>query len=163
MATLIDVIVGNYIPSKFGWIFLIVVVLIESILLSIILNKTLFNKKTTTIVMCSNLTTTLIGFFIFNSEYNGGYLLSWIPVNEYQGELRPKETIELLLFSFVLTIAIELTINYLVLKKKHSPFRVIIGTVIINIVTYCIAAIVFIYFANELLKSEPLPYIYFQF
>lgn len=163
MATFIDVIVGNYIPSKFGWIFLIVVVLIESILLSIILNKTLFNKKTTAIVTCSNLATTLIGFFIFNSEHNGGYLLSWIPVNKYHGELRPKETVELLLFSFALTIVMELIMNYFLLKKKHSPLRIIIGTIIINVATYSIAAIAFIYFANELLKPEPLPYIYFQF
>ena len=161
--TLIDVIVGNYIPNTFGWLFLIVVLIVESLLLSIILNKALFNKKTTLAVVISNLATSLIGFIIFDQERNGGYLLSWIPINEYHGELRTHETVKLYFYCLALTLVFELIINYIILKKQHSLFKIALGTIIVNVVTYGIAALAFVYFANEFLKPEPLPYIYYQF
>lgn len=137
-----DVIVAYYIPSLFGWLFLLFVIVVESTAYTYYLDKHYYKKSIFISVLVANIVTTIIGFFIFPHGYAGGSFLNWIPVSASKG--RDFIDFGLFVFSFLLTIIVEAIVNVLVLRKMKENKRVIIGTLIINVLTYTVAAVILI-------------------
>lgn len=137
----LDIIAGHFLPSLFGWIFLLFVLATESLFLSKYLTKYWQNKKIITTVVTANLITTIVGFFLLDTEKTGGHLLNWIPVDQYNGSIRLDRTMVLFVSSFIGTILIEALFNLILLKKQFNPKRIIWGTIFVNAFTYAIAGI----------------------
>lgn len=137
----LDIIVGHFLPSLFGWFFLVFVLATESLFLSKYLTKYWQNKKIITSVLTANLITTIVGFFLLDTEKSGGHLLNWIPVDQYNGSIRLDRTMVLFVSSFIGTILIEALFNLILLKKQFTPKRIILGTILVNTFTYAIAGI----------------------
>ena len=144
---LLDVVIGNYLPSLFGWLFLVFVLAAESLLLSKYLAKTWVNKRIFLTVIISNIITTIIGFFMFDQE--GGtsvHLLSWIPTEYYGGHLLIKSMISMFIFSFILSVIIEAIFNLLMLKKDYRKKKIMLGTTWVNLFTYAVGGLIIFLF-----------------
>ena len=139
---LLDIIVGYYLPSLFGWFFLCFVLLTESLVLAKYLKKAWFDRKVYLSVYLSNAITTIIGFILLDKENHGGHLLSWIPVDHYQGDIRIDRTIFLFIISFIGTVIVETLFNIMLLRKHDSKRKISFGTLLVNAITYTIGAIV---------------------
>ena len=78
---------------------------------------------------------------------NGGwFLVVWFPwVSSHEINISKSENLKgLIIFyivAFVLSILIELLVNWLLLRKRHKTKRIIISTLIANIASYLIGTI----------------------
>lgn len=138
----LDIIVGYYLPSIMGWVFLFLVLIAESILLSKYLIKFTFNKKIYFSAIVSNLITTIIGYVILDHENNGGHLLNWIPIDHYHENIRLDRTLFIFIISFIGTVIIETLINLIVLKQINNKKKIIYGTLLVNALTYLLGGFV---------------------
>jgi hypothetical protein len=144
--TLIDVIAGRFLPSLFGWIFLVFVIVSEGLLLSKYLTKKWRNDKIYQSVCISNLITTAIGYCLLDHEKIGGHLLNWVPVDYYRGNVELGRTIFIFILSFIGSVLIEALCNMIMLKNLKSNKEIFKGTFWVNAFTYTVGAIViFIY------------------
>lgn len=130
-----------------GWIFMAFVILIECIILSRVLNQTWFNKKICGITTLTNVISGLIGIIISMILNGGWYLVVWFPwVSSNEITLSNKESLNgLIIFylcAFVLTIILETLTNWLFLKKTYKTKRILITTLIANVISYAIGTIV---------------------
>jgi hypothetical protein len=131
----LDIIVGHFLPSSFGWAFLFFVLIAEGILLSKYLAKTWFDGRIFLAAVLSNAVTTVVGCLILDQEKIGGHLLNWIPVDQYHGSIRLDRTLFLFFSSFISTVIIEAAINLFAIKR-FSKRQKLIGTLAVNIFTY---------------------------
>ena len=139
----LDIIVGHYFPSLFGWFFLIFVLSAESLLLTKYLKKIWYNRKIYFSVILSNVITTIIGFILLDEEKIGGHLLNWTPVNYHWGKIvYIDRTIFLFIYSFIGTLIVETLINTIVLGKIENKKRIFYGTFFVNVFTYVIGAFI---------------------
>lgn len=137
----IDIIVGHFLPSIFGWIFLIVVMGVESLLLSHYLSKNFIVKKIHTAILVSNLITAVIGSILLDPKNIGGQLLNWIPIDQYHGNIRLDRTYLCFISSYLGSAVVESIVHILILKNSFPIKRIILGTVYVNSLTYILAAI----------------------
>ena len=144
---LLDVIAGYFLPGLYGWIFLVFVLISEGFILSKRLNVGRFEKKYYLSAGISNLVTTLIGYLVLDDDTKGGHLLTWIPIEEYQGKLLIEQTIFLFFASFLGSVLIEIISNRLILGKSNTGGAISRATLLANIFTYTVAAIIFVMIA----------------
>ncbi len=141
---LLNVSFGIYAFLPQGWIFMIVIILIESLGLSYLLKRDWKNIKIYKAVVVSNLVSGIIGI-IGSMKLNGGWWLvvwfPWVSDNEVNGNDGIKALAIFYFVAFVLTIIIEGVINYLMLKKDYSKRNIITRTVIVNIISYTIGTL----------------------
>jgi hypothetical protein len=146
----LDVIVGYYLPSFFGWIFLVFVILLEGMILSKRLFAQALEKRCLAAALVSNLVTTVAGYLVFDEEKRGGHVFSWIPVDEYRGSILIFQTLFLFLACFLMSVLLEAVVNSLLLKE-HKPWRQVArATLRANIITYVAAALVLALFHRYL-------------
>ncbi|WP_298146315.1 hypothetical protein [Flavobacterium sp.] len=133
---LLDILVGQFLPSLFGWTFLVFVLITESFLLSKYLTKSWRHKTIFTTVIVSNVITTIIGYLLLDEESGGGHLLNWIPVDHYHGDIRLDRTLFLFISTFIGSVIVEGLFNILVIKRYFAVKKIILGTVLVNMFTY---------------------------
>ncbi len=142
--TPLNVSFGIYAFLPEGWIFMIAIILIESIGLSYILTKKWYNKKCYTTAILSNLISGIIGI-IGSMILNGGWWLvvwfPWVSNHEVSGTEGFKWLVILYIVAFVLTLLIEGFVNFLMLKKNYKTSQIIKTTLIINIISYAIGSL----------------------
>ncbi|PIF02181.1 MAG: hypothetical protein CR996_00970 [Draconibacterium sp.] len=123
---------------------MIVIILIECLGLSYILNKRWFDKKAYKTAILSNLISGIIGF-IGSMILNGGWWLvvwfPWVSNNEVNGTEEFKWLAVFYGIAFALTLLIEGLVNYLMLKKDYHKSKVIRTTLIVNIISYTIGSL----------------------
>lgn len=143
---LLDVVVGHYLPSLVGWLFLVFVLAAESLLLSKYLAKTWVNKRIFLTVIISNIITTIIGYIIFKEQGTSTHLLAWIPTEYYGGHLLIKGMIGMFIFSFILSVIVEAIYNLLMLKKDYDKKKILIGSTWVNLFTYAVGGLIIFLF-----------------
>ena len=94
----------------------------------------------------SNLTSGIIGIVTTVILSGGWFLVVWFPwVSSHEINISKSENLKgLIIFyivAFVLSILIELLVNWLLLRKRHKTKRIIISTLIANIASYLIGTI----------------------
>lgn len=140
---LLDIVIGYYLPSLFGWAFLVFVLAAESFLLSKYLKKYWVDKNIFTSVIISNLITTIIGYLLLGEESGFGLLLNWIPIEYYGGKMLVKGLILLLTITFIGSLIVETLSNWIFLRRLFTFKKIFLGTLWINIFTYIIGGITF--------------------
>ena len=142
---LLNVSFGIFAFMPLGWVFMLLIILIESVGLSYILTKKWKNKRIAITVTISNIISGFIGGLISMILNGGWWLVIWLPwvsKNEVNIETGLKGLIIYYLLAFLLTIIIETTFNILFLKKDFKKGLIVKSTLLINILTYLIGSIV---------------------
>lgn len=147
---LLNVSFGIFAFTPLGWLFMAFVILCEALLLTKFLIRKKYDKKIYRTVLLSNTVSGITGI-ITTFQLNGGWwLVVWFPwVCSHEVDVRnPNELIDLLIYylvAFILSILIELGINYLCLKKEYTIKSILNGTIWANMVTYAIGAAILTY------------------
>ena len=142
----LDVIAGYFLPDVYGWIFLVFVLISEGFILSKWLNQGYFHEKYYLSAVVSNLVTTLVGYLAFGDGNRGGHLLAWIPMEEYHGKVLIGPAVLWFVACFLSSVLVEIFLNRLILGKSNTVRAIFFATLVANIFTYAVAAIVFCVF-----------------
>lgn len=147
---LLNVSFGIFAFTPLGWLFMAFVILCEALLLTKFLIHKKYDKKIYRTVLLSNTVSGITGI-ITTFQLNGGWWLvvgfPWVCSHEVDVR-NPNELIDLLIYylvAFILSILIELGINYLCLKKEYTIKSILNGTIWANMVTYAIGAAILTY------------------
>lgn len=147
---ILNVSFGIFAFTPMGWAFMAFVILCEALLLTKYLARKNYNKRLYMTVLLSNTASGIVGI-ITTLQLNGGWwLVVWFPwVCSHEVDVRnPNELIDLIIYyiiAFILSILIELGINYLCLKKEYATKSILKGTICTNLVTYAIGAVILTY------------------
>jgi hypothetical protein len=147
---ILNVSFGIFAFTPMGWAFMAFVILCEALLLTKYLARKKYNKRLYMTVLLSNTASGIVGI-ITTLQLNGGWwLVVWFPwVCSHEVDVRnPNELIDLIIYyfiAFILSILIELSINYLCLKKEYAIKSILKGTICTNLVTYAIGAVILTY------------------
>ena len=147
---ILNVSFGIFAFTPMGWAFMAFVILCEALLLTKYLARKKYNKRLYMTVLLSNTVSGIVGI-ITTLQLNGGWwLVVWFPwVCSHEVDVRnPNELIDLIIYyfiAFILSILIELSINYLCLKKEYAIKSILKGTICTHLVTYAIGAVILTY------------------
>lgn len=141
---LLNVSFGIYAFLPQGWIFMIVIILIECLVLSYILTEKWHDKNLYKTTIFSNLISGIIGI-VGSMILNGGWWLvvwfPWVSYNEVSGMEGFKQLTIFYTIAFILTILIEGLVNFLMLKKDYQKSKIIKTTLVVNILSYTIGSL----------------------
>lgn len=130
-----------------GWVFMILIMLLESFVMSELLCKKVLNRRITGTVFLSNFVSGLAGIIITMTLNGGWYLVVWFPwVSSHEIDLSaPNALWGLSLFylvAFVLSVLIEEAVNWLFLSETYTSKRILWVTLVANIASYLFGSIV---------------------
>jgi len=124
-----------------GWVFMMVILLIECLGLSYLL---IYERKLYRTAIYSNLISGIIGI-VGSMILNGGWWLvvwfPWVSAYEVSGTKGFMWLSILYIVAFILTLLIELRVNYKMLKQDFDKSRILKPTIIVNIISYAIGSI----------------------
>lgn len=144
---LLDVSFGIFAFLPQGWLFMAFVILMESVIMSKILNGRWFNKRTYAVTSLTNLVSGTVGI-ITTLILNGGWFLvvwfPWVSCNEIDISKKRylRELIMFYIAAFILSVIIELIINGLFFRKLFGVKQTVRATFIVNIISYIIGSFV---------------------
>ena len=127
-----------------GWVFMTLVILIECLSMSYFLERIWRKAKISWTVIVSNLISGAVGFIISMILNGGWWLVVWLPwvsSNEVRGKAEISGLIIYYLAAFVLTLIIEFTYNFLMLRKAYKPGKIILATLLANVISYSVGSI----------------------
>ena len=145
--TILDVSFGIFAFLPQGWIFMAFVIIIECLIMSRLLLPQWYNGRIYRVTTLTNVISGLTGIMISMFLNGGWYLVVWLPwVSKYEINISNKESLHALMFyyaiAFILTLIIEVNINFLLLRKQYLMGKIIKATIVANIVSYAIGTIV---------------------
>ena len=142
--TLLNVSFGIFAFMPQGWLFMFFVILIESIILTKLLKHQWYNERIYGTAILTNTISGIVGIIASIALNGGWWLVVWFPwVSRY--EVHTENIKWLVIFyacAFILTIIIELFINWLFLKKRYKTKQILIASMIANIVSYAVGTLV---------------------
>lgn len=155
---LINVSFGIFAFLPEGWLFMILIMLLESFILSKLLCHKKIDKQIYISIFGSNIISGAMGI-ITTLALNGGWILVvWFPwVSSH--EINISEPGNLLIFvlfylvAFILTLILESFTNWLFLKRKYKTRQILINTLIANIISYLIGTFILYSYSFGLLPS----------
>ncbi len=141
---LLDVSFGIFAFMPIGWAFMAFVILCEAFCMSKYLTNARLNKRIYWTELLSNAVSGLTGI-VTSMELNGGWwLVVWFPwVSKHEVNIH-YEWFGLLVYylvAFLLTLVIEFLVNFAFLRKFYSLVQIVKATLLVNVVTYAIGAI----------------------
>ena len=130
-----------------GWVFMILIMLLESFIMSELLCKRKFTRRITASVFCSNFISGLLGIIITLIINGGWFLVVWFPwVSSHEIDLSaPNALMGFIVFylvAFVLSVLIEILINYIILGRIYPFGKILKATLLANIASYLAGSIV---------------------
>ena len=142
--TILDVSFGIFAFLPPGWIFMIIVVLLEALVLSISLTKKKTNKRIYLTSLLSNSVSGLIGV-ISSLLINGGWILVlWLPwVSSHEININNKDEVICLICYYIVAFVLSI-INVLLLQKKYCRKRVVQASLYANAASYAFGTLALI-------------------
>ena len=130
-----------------GWVFMILIMLLESFVMSELLCRKVLNGRITGTVFLSNFISGITGIILTLILNGGWWLVVWFPwVGSHEIDLSvPNALWGLILFylvAFVLSVLIEVTVNWLNLKRTYTSKKILWATFVANIASYLLGSIV---------------------
>lgn len=142
---ILNVSFGIYAFLPQGWVFMILIMLLESFIVSELLCRRKLNRRITLSVFSSNFVSGLFGI-ITTMIINGGWMLVvWFPwVTSHEIDLSaPNALMGFIVFylvAFVLSVLIELLINYFILRGKYPVRQIFKATLLANVASYLLGS-----------------------
>jgi len=130
-----------------GWVFMILIMLLESLVMSELLCRKVLNGRITGTVFLSNIISGITGIILTLILNGGWWLVVWFPwVGSHEIDLSaPNALWGLILFylvAFVLSVLIEESVNWLNLKRTYTSKKILWATFVANIASYLLGSIV---------------------
>jgi hypothetical protein len=150
----LDIIFGIFDLIAMGWVYMILIILIECFIATKLLNKKeWYNTKVWLTITTSNIITGFIGIkttlFFFNK---GSFHKVWFPwISDcymcWDNQRHIGEMIYYLFLAFILSLIIEFIINFIILSRFYNIKSIFRTTLIANIASYVFGAIIiYLYF-----------------
>ena len=138
---------GKYASQPMGWLLMACLVIIEIVVMSQILERKYFDGRITFAAIVSNVVSAIAGVYASMAHNAGKMLTVWFPwVSSSEVNLEnDEELVSFVLYfavAFVLTIAVELVLNALFLKKHYDFRPVMSATIITNVVSFLLGCFV---------------------
>jgi hypothetical protein len=130
-----------------GWMFMILIILLEAWLMSRWLCKKRLDQRITGTAFLSNFISGLTGI-ITTLILNGGWILVvWFPwVSTHEIDISSSDSLLVFCFiyliAFVLSVFIETLINWLMLRKHYSTRQILKSTLLANIASYLLGSLI---------------------
>jgi len=132
-----------------GWIFMILIILLETVVMSKVMTGKRFNQRICATAFVSNIVSGIAGI-ITSMNINGGWwLVVWFPwVTSH--EVNVKNGYQLLgiityfLVALIASVLIEWGVNHLMLRKHYKPKSILKGTLMANAVSYSLSILILI-------------------
>ena len=142
---LLNVSFGIFAFMPMGWLFMLFVIAIESLLCSKLLAKKWFNGKIYRKMFLSNMISGIVGIAGSIMLNGGWWLVVWMPWVSSNEVAIPEQFNGLIIFyliAFILTVIIEALFNAYALRQEYDRKSIIKATLIINVVSYIIGSII---------------------
>lgn len=129
-----------------GWVFMILIMLLESFIMSELLCKSKLNRRITAIVFFSNFISGIFGI-VTTMIINGGWVLVvWFPwVSSHEIDFSSTHAlIGFMVFyfvAFILSVLIELLINRFKLRKLYPAGKIVKATILANVASYLVGSV----------------------
>jgi hypothetical protein len=146
-----DVIASQFLPKPIGVVFFLFVLIAESLLISKCLSGRWGHVKIWKTVMFVNLITTLLGLAIYKQAPG---ILSYVSIDSYRGDFLVDQTKKIFLESFLLTILIELPVIAVILRKEYAGEKLLLYSLLANLLTYTTAGAIFLMFYFQIAGSS---------
>ena len=145
--TLLNVSFGIFAFLPQGWLFMLIVMLVESLIMSKYLSGKFLKGSIYLATFLSNIVSGIVGIIASLMITGGWWLVVWFPwVSSH--EVNVHNTMALIgfiayyLVAMLLSVLIEGALNYGLLQKKFGKKKTIKATLWANAVTYLIGAII---------------------
>ena len=130
-----------------GWMIMILIMLLESFISSELLCKRILNGRITATVFLANTISGLFGIIMTLILNGGWWLVVWFPwVSSHEVDFSlPNALTGFIIYyivAFVLSVVIELLINYSMLGKIHPAKKIIRTTLLANLASYFLGSII---------------------
>ena len=147
MNLLLNVSFGILILMPQGWIIMILIMMLESIIASELLCKRILEGRITATVFLANIISGLFGIIITLMLNGGWWLVVWFPwVSNHEVDFSIPYTLTSFIIyyfvAFVLSVVIELLINYSMLGKIYPTKKIIRTTLLANLASYLLGSII---------------------
>lgn len=144
--TLLNVSFGIFAFLPPGWFFMALVILGEAFLMSMYLIRKITNKRIYLSAVASNLVSGVVGIIISMALNGGWWLVVWFPwVSSHEVNIhKSRELWGFVLYylgALVLSVFIELLINYAILRKEYTFKNTLNATLIANACSYVLGAV----------------------
>ena len=144
---LLNVSFGILIFMPQGWLFMILIMLLESFISSELLCKRKFDGRITATVFFANFVSGLFGIIITLILKGGWWLVVWFPwVSSHEVDFSiPNVLTSFIIYyivAFVLSVVIELLINYSMLGKIYPAKKIFRTTLLVNLASYFLGSII---------------------
>lgn len=129
-----------------GWLFMALVILGEAFLMSMYLIRKMHNKRIYLSALASNLVSGVVGIVISMALNGGWWLVVWFPwVTSHEVNIhKSRELWGFVLYylgALILSVLIELMINYAILRKEYTFKNTLNATLIANAYSYTLGAL----------------------
>lgn len=147
MNLLLNVSFGILILMPQGWMIMILIMMLESIIASELLCKLILEGRVTATVIFANIISGLFGIIITLMLNGGWWLVVWFPwVSNHEVDFSiPYALTSFIIYyfvAFVLSVVIELLINYSMLGKIYPTKKIIRTTLLANLASYLFGSII---------------------
>ena len=145
----LNIMIGTY-EAFYGFITLILIIIIETLIISYGLTNKYFQKNILITLLASNLISTffgLLGFLDAIFKVIWKFIKLNVPLSEeYSGYVMGTT---FLLTAFLLTLLIEIPLNIIMLRQYYSIKQIIKYSIYANLLTYIFLSIIFIIIFND--------------
>lgn len=140
---------GIYAFLPMGWLFMAGIILGEAFLMSRYLVRKKFDKKIYSSATVSNIVSGALGIITTMALNGGWWLVVWFPwVSSHEVDIHSRqEALALVIYyivALILSVLIELFVNWLMLRKQYPPKRILRATLIANAFSYILGAVLII-------------------
>jgi len=145
----LNIMIGTY-EAFYGFITLILIIIIETLIISYGLTNKYFQKNILITLLASNLISTffgLLGFLDAIFKVIWKFIKLNVPLSEEHSGYVMGTTF--LLTAFLLTLLIEIPVNIIMLREYYSIKRIIKFSIYANFLTYIFLSIIFIIIFND--------------
>ncbi|GIM58715.1 hypothetical protein [Capnocytophaga canimorsus] len=138
---------GIFVFMPLGWLFMLIIILLETFFFSKKLKYQWFNLIVFWKILVTNIISGIIGILISLKLNGGWWLVVWFPwVSKNEVSLSNPQAIKLLaiyyLCAFILTLTLEFLTNYLFFKKSFDIKKIGKVTLLANVISYLFGSIV---------------------
>lgn len=140
---------GIYAFLPMGWLFMAFIILGEAFLMSRCLVRKKFDKKIYLSATVSNIVSGVLGIITTMALNGGWWLVVWFPwVSSHEVDIHSRqEALALALYyivALILSVLIELFVNWLMLQKQYPFKKTFRATLIANAFSYILGAVLII-------------------
>ncbi|ATA92329.1 hypothetical protein [Capnocytophaga canimorsus] len=138
---------GIFVFMPLGWLFMLIIILLETFFFSKKLKNQWFNLIVFWKILVTNIISGIIGILISLKLNGGWWLVVWFPwVSKNEVSLSNPQAIKWLaiyyLCAFILTLTLEFLTNYLFFKKSFDIKKIGKLTLLANVISYLFGSIV---------------------